>query len=636
MKTKFLSKIGTMFFNHLGLSLILLAVVFFMLLIPQTWINLWETKRLMLIYAVVIAAFIQIFIQKDKLVFNKIDVLFLGFIIWNFISYFWATNPSLIWGKSFVWLFLYCLYKIVSSIDFSKLNLKIGLDILLLGLIFNNLMLAWFYITISTEGETFGFSYVDIAKTRTYLSYTSNEIGSLLAITFPLYVLLWHYRRKWNFLTLTLALFHVLFLFGLNCRGAFLAVILQLMLLGVLNIKNIRKFIWIFPIGLILFISTNFLIQDKQNFYQIYNPLKGILNEHDERLIMWDNSIKVWQENILVGKGAGNWMIEYTEYAQDLMFGYDGYTYYQHPHNIYFHLLSELGLIGLLCYLLFIVYFLFLYLKKIKASENQPIYQTLLFILVAYLVTSSFFGIVYSERFHPVFYQVFLFFSFGIGVAVHHKKVEQKQFYLPFKISIFLLSVLYLCYFYFCMNHQRLQNQFIRLKNKGQYEAALNIFDDLYHPVYSTMMKRANGEIALKTQKALILWEQNDHKAAIDVMFEAMKDQPFYHMNWFHMGNMYNGIQDDENAKICYENVYSLRSNFMKAKIKLVQINLAQNNKEEAEKWFHLANSQVSNFIKRSHDTEDKSKRVEKLPIYKTFKEYEQQLIKLKQQLELK
>ena len=287
MRNIFINKAKPVFWQQVSLSLILLAVLLFILLIPSGLIDSWPYKRnRILIFSVAIAAFIQIFVKKDKFTFNKIDVLFLSFIAWNFISYFWATNPSLIWDKSFAWVFLYSFYKVVSSLDIRQLNLTPWLHILLLTLIFNNLALGWFYFDTSSQGDSFGFDYLNLFQLRNYLQFNPNYIGSLLAMTFPLYLLLWYYRQKWRWLILLLALLHLLLLAGLNCRGAVVAVILQLILLAIINAKKFRKLIWLFPIAFVLFIALNFFIKDNQAFYNAYNPLKGIQRGHDERLLI--------------------------------------------------------------------------------------------------------------------------------------------------------------------------------------------------------------------------------------------------------------------------------------------------------------------------------------------------------------
>lgn len=75
-----------------------------------------------------------------------------------------------------------------------------------------------------------------------------------------------------------------------------------------------------------------------------------------ERLALWRNSVQMWKEAPVVGKGAGQWQIWMPKYGVGHFFSANvqrGQTTFQRPHNDYLWLGTELGLVGLALYLVF-------------------------------------------------------------------------------------------------------------------------------------------------------------------------------------------------------------------------------------------------------------------------------------------
>lgn len=73
-----------------------------------------------------------------------------------------------------------------------------------------------------------------------------------------------------------------------------------------------------------------------------------------ERLALWQNSVQMWEEAPVVGKGAGQWQIWMPKYGVGHFFSANvqrGQTTFQRPHNDYLWLGTELGLVGLGLYL---------------------------------------------------------------------------------------------------------------------------------------------------------------------------------------------------------------------------------------------------------------------------------------------
>ena len=254
-------------------------------------------------------------------------------------------------------------------------------------------------------------------------------------------------------------------------------------------------------------------------------------------------------------------------------------------------------------------------------------------ILTAYVVLSSFFGIVYSERYYPVFPQTFLFLSFAFGIAINTNHPKHSQHYTYFKVLIFAFMIPYLCYFFFMAKKNKTQHRFLLLKKEKKYEEALDTFNALYDPIFYNIFKKTNNNIALNTHKAIILWELKRKEEAIQTISKALEEQPYYHFNWFHLGNMSYGIQDYEKAKIGFEKAYNLKNSFVRAQIKLVEINLKQNNIEEAKNWFHIVNDFVSRTLKKFDEPGGEIYNASSQSFYDKFSRYQQKLQEIEKKL---
>lgn len=101
-------------------------------------------------------------------------------------------------------------------------------------------------------------------------------------------------------------------------------------------------------------------------------------NEHGEssvamRTIMWGKTIKMIKEHPLIGNGPGQWQILIPKFGVDEL-NYkmrEGTLTFQRPHNDYLWFASEVGIIGLIGYLLFYIGIIVVGFANIKRSTNR-------------------------------------------------------------------------------------------------------------------------------------------------------------------------------------------------------------------------------------------------------------------------
>lgn len=127
----------------------------------------------------------------------------------------------------------------------------------------------------------------------------------------------------------------------------------------------------------------------KERIYLTINPEKyGYKdNQHGEssvamRTLIWDKTIDMIKEHPLIGMGPGQWQIAIPKYGldefnQELR---DGSLTFQRPHNDFLWIASEVGIIGLLGYLLFFIGIIHTGFLNIKRTDDK---RTVTFNIIA-------------------------------------------------------------------------------------------------------------------------------------------------------------------------------------------------------------------------------------------------------------
>jgi len=106
-----------------------------------------------------------------------------------------------------------------------------------------------------------------------------------------------------------------------------------------------------------------------------------------ERVQIWKNSIEIWKEDMLIGKGSGDWKIEILRTELDQTKAEYSKVFYQRAHNDFIQVAVENGLIGLI---LFIAFFVVGTINLFRSSTDPPIKLVLFFGVLAFIVIANF------------------------------------------------------------------------------------------------------------------------------------------------------------------------------------------------------------------------------------------------------
>ena len=152
-----------------------------------------------------------------------------------------------------------------------------------------------------------------------------------------------------------------------------------------LNIKNFIIFIS-FTLIFIYFLSNiagnNFI---KKRWADAYNISKDVKSSSYGRI--YTSAIIVWKENIYFGTGLKNYKHQCQKLKDPDPENIHSFCSPTHPHNIYFELLSETGIIGTLIYMIFYISMILYLIKNLKRKIKDKFY---------YFALGSFFYLIFK------------------------------------------------------------------------------------------------------------------------------------------------------------------------------------------------------------------------------------------------
>lgn len=166
------------------------------------------------------------------------------------------------------------------------------------------------------------------------------------------------------------------FLIATKVRGAWLGFLTAFALLTIFKLKLKGVIILTLIVLATLFINKSVL-----------PDLVSSVSMAD-RSVMWKNSVEVFKKHPVIGNGLNTFFKEYMEARTDKDKGLRG----SYAHNCYLQMASDIGIIGLISFLLFVAAVLGAGFKSLK-SVKDPFYYSLIFGiamgLVAFLVQSA-------------------------------------------------------------------------------------------------------------------------------------------------------------------------------------------------------------------------------------------------------
>lgn len=335
---------------------------------------------------------------------HKMFFFVLLFLAFSFLGIFWAGNKEL----AFYWWLRFLegaiLFVFIQKISFSLI--KAGWTFVLSGILQSILAIDQLISQKIFSTKWLGMAYQDsfqagtsVVETadgrllRLYGSFSHPNIfaGFLVFLIFVLFILYFSVKKFWQRgLILFLSSLMTMILYFTYSRAAWIALVLNVILLGIIIFKKAPKnfrqpFFEFFGLILIIFIMFSGLtFRDFMVRLEAQGRLENV--SLNERIVNFDRTGELVKQNFLFGVGPGNYTQKVFDKYSDLQ-SWD----YQPVANIYLLILAELGFIGLVL-LLTMTSFIFL---RLGFTIYSPLLTGLLFLgLFDHWLFSLSFGIL--------------------------------------------------------------------------------------------------------------------------------------------------------------------------------------------------------------------------------------------------
>lgn len=370
--------------------------------------------------------------ERPRLNIDKPIFWLVVFVLISFISIIKAENIGLSfysWFKllEMVGLFFY----IKSNLNQGLINFRRICQVFVFSSLFQSVIIIWQYLGQASLGlkflaeSPFNANMLGVAKivvndlkiVRPYGTFPHpNVLAAFLLLNIFFLFYLWLSREHFLsnyffFIFLSLLLFSLIISYSRTIIFAFLTCSILYLILSLWRVIQTTDLALFKRIILLLLI---FIILSSLLFYAAWPEISSRFNISSSeeavtlRAFYNQTALEVIQESPFLGLGIGNfvWRIKGTLYLL-------GAWLHQPVHNIYLLIASEVGLIGLVIFLLF----LYQLIDRLTSGENHFILKYLLFFIII-----SFLFIGFFDHFFLTLQQGQLIFWIILGIIASDLK----------------------------------------------------------------------------------------------------------------------------------------------------------------------------------------------------------------------
>ena len=188
----------------------------------------------------------------------------------------------------------------------------------------------------------------------------------------------------------------------------------------IFNKLNFKKVILFFTSFLLIFSITLFFNEQlKSKYSNFYEDISDFKNSNHGKLLF--SAIEIWDKNRFIGVGLKNYRKACNNDKINNITNQKNLCS-THPHNLYFEILVETGIIGLAIFLIFI----FLVFKKILSVYFKSKYEFKSLIYGSLIIIFFYFWPIRSNgSFLSTFNGSFFWFNLGMILLLSKTRVEK-------------------------------------------------------------------------------------------------------------------------------------------------------------------------------------------------------------------
>ncbi len=443
-------------------------------------------RHLILSCSIAVGVFVFLLSRGGRFEVSKalIDVLrrpvslaFLAFIVAKVISSYHAVNLVEAWSDIISSVVCYLFFLLLSALlILDGLNRKLFLWIVF---VFNGLLLALGVL----EFIKLGFEWNKMGEVGSQM-VNPNLFAPLFFMCMPfLFILLGD--KKYKLIMGVLLFSDILMIIALQNKATYLALLFGVAACMGVYVFNYRSIV--FKWGYIALLMIGVVgglgyLNAKTNYFELLTDKEvNIHNEYNsttERLLIWNRSISLFQDNILIGVGAGNWPLRIGEYGITDPKSDHGSKYFLRPHNELLKILTEMGLLGFMVTVVLIVLLVVNIFKLLGSRENRSIGASLLFGFAGLIAIFSF-----SFPTERVPHMVLILGMLAL-VDKNEKAVSNSgsRFILPI---IGILSMAVACGYYLKIQNDALAKKMDDSRNRKQWNKVMSFHEKIDQAIYN-------------------------------------------------------------------------------------------------------------------------------------------------------
>jgi len=509
---------------------------------------------------------------------NKIVIFYFMYFVFVLISNFFATSISLSVNEnlkvfSFLILLIYSSFALSnisnSRIIISKFIVAFGLIAALIGIMQLVYVLPNHKLVLDHQ-----LTYL-IKATFSHRNIYSQLL--LLSLAFGFYIA-FICKKIWRVISIIAIILQFVLISILLVRSVWLALFVSgfiSLLLFFFIPKNEKskpiniKYLTIYSsiiIGIIVITLFSLAKNDKEDTLkkQISWIRKTPFGSVKERLNLWEASLKMIQDKPLIGQGAGNWAINLPKYYHEEIRKNKEenlFTNFQRAHNDYLQTAAEIGILGLLAYLLVFASALFYLIRMIKYGKDEDrIFSTvLIFTIISYLIV-SFFSFP-KERIEPT---LIIITTLALIISSNKKQVATTETHSRKSLILVSFTIIssVLAYSVY-VNYNILNGEYHTKKayiarRNNQHKLIISEISKAYSPYYKTDLTST----PLLWYSGTASFVLNDVQKALEYFEQSYNDAPFHKHNLNDLATSYEVLGNRKEALKFYRKSISVSPHF--------------------------------------------------------------------------
>lgn len=380
---------------------IIIGIYFVTLFVPPLGDMVLDIRTLRLYFYSILNTITFIYIITDKshnsvlsqIIKDKLSIIIIAFISWGLLSFTYAFNKTEVIVRIFTFVNFYITFLVISVL-LKRVSFKF------LSYFFSFLLLAQLSVSLNQFDTLTTLRNYDFSMNSKIIGIFANRNISaaiyLIQLPFLIYLVKELKSKFFKVVFFCLGLLAVYVIMLLSSRTSYvvIAILLSANLLFYLISKRklnvfFKSLSGYLTLVIIMGIAITYLSLGSENTANPINRIQTIEigeTSTNTRLRYYTFGIKDFVSNPIIGYGLGNFKIISIERDSENI---NSYTVPYVMHNDFLEVAVELGIIGLVLFLLIFIYPVYDLFKKLKIKNIKPEHIVLLSSLLIYIADSN-------------------------------------------------------------------------------------------------------------------------------------------------------------------------------------------------------------------------------------------------------